>query len=148
MVPGRGMGTVRQGRAVARRWLATAPPPELAAPYGWRGKVNLPALLRRLLEPALSLRWGDAQADFPAWPWRWTLQWVSAGIEAVLRNKTLGPYIDAARKMPSSRRPARGSRPARPGQSEVRAWAREQGLKVSDWGRIPADVLASYESAH
>ena len=62
--------------------------------------------------------------------------------------KALGPYIDAARKVPSSRRPARGSRPARPGQSEVRAWAREQGLKVSDRGRIPADVLASYESAH
>lgn len=37
----------------------------------------------------LPLRWGDAQADFPAWPWRWTLQWVSAGIEAVLRNKIL-----------------------------------------------------------
>jgi Lsr2 len=61
--------------------------------------------------------------------------------------KSLGPYVDAARKVPSSRRPVRGSRPARPDQSEVRAWARAQGLKVSDRGRIPADVLARYEAA-
>jgi Lsr2 len=58
------------------------------------------------------------------------------------------PYIEAARKVPSSRRAARGSRPARHNQSDVRAWARDQGLKVSDRGRIPADVLAQYESAH
>jgi hypothetical protein len=58
------------------------------------------------------------------------------------------PYIEAARKVPSSRRAARGSRPARHNQSDVRAWARSQGLKVSDRGRIPADVLAQYESAH
>jgi len=30
----------------------------------------------------------------------------------------------------------------------VRAWARAQGLKVSDRGRIPAEVLGKYESAH
>jgi Lsr2 len=62
--------------------------------------------------------------------------------------KAIRPYIDAARKVPSSRRAPRGSRPARHNQSDVRAWARAQGLKVSDRGRIPADVLAQYESAH
>jgi hypothetical protein len=62
--------------------------------------------------------------------------------------KALVPYIDAARKVSSSRRAARGSRPPRHNQSDVRAWARAQGLKVSDRGRIPADVLAKYESAH
>jgi hypothetical protein len=61
--------------------------------------------------------------------------------------KAIRPYIDAARKV-SSRRAARGSRPARHNQSDVRAWARAQGLKISDRGRIPADVLAKYESAH
>ncbi len=61
---------------------------------------------------------------------------------------TIRPYIDAARKVSSSRRAARGSRPARHNQSDVRAWARSQGLKISDRGRIPADVLAKYESAH
>ena len=64
-------------------------------------------------------------------------------------TKAIRPYIDAARKVSSSsRRSARGSRPARHNQSDVRAWARSQGLKISDRGRIPADVLARYQSAH
>ena len=63
-------------------------------------------------------------------------------------KKAVGPFIAAARKVPSSRRPVRSARPARHDQSDVRAWARAQGLKVSDRGRIPADVLAKYEAAH
>ncbi len=62
--------------------------------------------------------------------------------------QAIGPFIEAARKVPTSRRAARGSRAPRHGQSAVRAWAREQGIKVSDRGRIPADVLARYEAAH
>lgn len=62
--------------------------------------------------------------------------------------KAIRPYLDAARKVPSSRRAARGARPARQNQSDVRAWARAQGLTISDRGRIPAEVLAKYESAH
>ena len=62
--------------------------------------------------------------------------------------RALGPYVDAARRVSSSRRAVQGSRPARHDQSEVRAWARRAGLKVSDRGRIPADVLSRYESAH
>jgi hypothetical protein len=60
----------------------------------------------------------------------------------------VGPYVAAARKVTAARRAARAARPARHDQSEVRAWAREQGLKVSDRGRIPADVLAKYEAGH
>ena len=38
---------------------------------------------------------------------------------------------------------------APPGQSEaVRAWAREQGMQVSDRGRMPATVIAAYEKTH
>ncbi len=62
--------------------------------------------------------------------------------------KDIGPYIAAARKLPSARRAARGPRAGRHDQSDVRAWARSQGLKVSDRGRIPAEVLARYQSAH
>jgi Lsr2 len=62
--------------------------------------------------------------------------------------REIGPYLAAARKLPSSRRAARGSRPGRHDQSAVRAWARGQGMKVSDRGRIPADVLARYHSVH
>ena len=62
--------------------------------------------------------------------------------------EALAPFIGAARKVPGTRRAGRGVRPARHDQSDVRAWARDQGLKVSDRGRIPADVLARYEAAH
>lgn len=62
--------------------------------------------------------------------------------------KALKPFIAAARKVPSSRRAARGTRSARHDQSDVRAWARAQGIKVSDRGRIPADILNKYHAAH
>jgi hypothetical protein len=62
--------------------------------------------------------------------------------------KAIGPYVAAARKVASSRRPARGTRTSRHDQSAVRAWAREQGIKISDRGRIPADVLAQYQAAN
>jgi hypothetical protein len=32
--------------------------------------------------------------------------------------------------------------------AQVRAWATAKGLAVSERGRIPADVVAKYESAH
>jgi hypothetical protein len=32
--------------------------------------------------------------------------------------------------------------------SDVRAWARDQGIKISERGRIPAEVLAKYNAAH
>jgi hypothetical protein len=63
-------------------------------------------------------------------------------------NAAVGPFIAAARKVPSSRKPARGTRTARHDLSDVRAWARDQGIKVSTRGRIPADVLARYNAAH
>lgn len=62
--------------------------------------------------------------------------------------QTVRPYVDAARKAPSPRRAAQGPRAGRHDLSDVRAWARAQGLKVSDRGRIPADVIARYQSAH
>jgi Lsr2 len=60
----------------------------------------------------------------------------------------ISPFLEVARKVPSARRPVRAARAARHDQSDVRAWARSEGLKISDRGRIPADVLAKYESAH
>ena len=31
---------------------------------------------------------------------------------------------------------------------EIRAWAADNGVSVSDRGRIPADIVAAYEAAH
>jgi hypothetical protein len=65
-----------------------------------------------------------------------------------------------ASSVPVAKRPGRATRRevgatgtvtnvAPPGQSEaVRAWAREQGMQVSDRGRMPASVIAAYEKAH
>jgi Lsr2 len=67
--------------------------------------------------------------------------------------KALEPYVSGGRKVSSRATAARASRGAvsaakRHDQSAVREWAKSQDLKISDRGRIPADVLAKYEAAH
>ncbi len=61
---------------------------------------------------------------------------------------TLAPYVGSARK---TARRGRGRGPARGGRGSntaaIRQWARDQGLKVSDRGRVPADILAKYDAA-
>jgi hypothetical protein len=64
-------------------------------------------------------------------------------------DEAIGPYVQAARLLSRPRRPQPASpRRGRHDQSQVRAWAREQGLTVSERGRIPAEVLTRYEAAH
>ena len=60
----------------------------------------------------------------------------------------LAPYIEHARK--ASRAPgSRSGRSAstRERSSGIRAWARGQGIAVSDRGRIPASVIEQYQAA-
>ena len=67
----------------------------------------------------------------------------------------LAEYVDHARRSGgrkrASSRPAAG-RPARPASADreqnqaIRAWARKQGMKVSDRGRIPSEVIDAYNS--
>jgi hypothetical protein len=61
----------------------------------------------------------------------------------------LQPFIDSGRRVGRSGtvRTARG-RTSRKDSSAIRAWAAEQGLAVSERGRIPAAVVAKYEAAH
>ena len=58
----------------------------------------------------------------------------------------LAPFISAARRGGSAK--ATASRPARQraDRTAVRAWARESGLKVSERGRISAEILRQYEA--
>lgn len=35
-----------------------------------------------------------------------------------------------------------------PSNAEIRSWARQNGLTVSDRGRVPASAVAAYRSAH
>ena len=38
-------------------------------------------------------------------------------------------------------------RPARHDQSDVRAWARSEGIEVKDKGRVPAELVVKFQAA-
>jgi hypothetical protein len=66
--------------------------------------------------------------------------------------KAMAPYIDAARRVRPRRARASSGGTARSRASgdsgAVRKWAKQQGLKVSERGRISAEVMAQYEAAN
>jgi Lsr2 len=66
-------------------------------------------------------------------------------------HDTIGAYGEHARKANAAaggrRRKARTG-PGRERSSEIRAWARDRGHKVSERGRIPASIIREYEAAH
>jgi len=63
-------------------------------------------------------------------------------------RKELTPFIEHARRAGKGqgRRPTR-SASSRQRSGDIRAWARSQGIAVSERGRIPASVLQQYETA-
>jgi len=60
------------------------------------------------------------------------------------------PYIEAGRRISRSRNRTRQGRSAGPriDRAAVRAWAKENGLHVSERGRISAELMSRYEAAH
>jgi Lsr2 len=67
-------------------------------------------------------------------------------------RKALETYVGAGRKVSgAARRPGRGSgrRAASggPNPSEVREWAKSQGIKVNDRGRIPTELVVKFKTA-
>jgi len=75
---------------------------------------------------------------------------LNAGHAKELRD-ALARYVDAARRVSgSARKPTRGSRRGTAGglnTTEVREWARAQGIEVKDRGRVPADLMVKFRSA-
>jgi hypothetical protein len=67
-------------------------------------------------------------------------------------DKLLSPYIEAGEKVTrrssSSRRSSPTASSSRKDFSSIREWARNQGLEVSDRGRIPRVIVEQYEAAH
>ena len=63
----------------------------------------------------------------------------------------LARYVHAARKAGGgARRPARGGRRAPAGgagSTEVREWAKAQGIDVKDRGRVPAELVVKFKAA-
>jgi hypothetical protein len=78
---------------------------------------------------------------------------LSTGNADRLRD-ALASYVGAARKVAANRQRAtalstNGAAPRKPSidreqNQAIRDWARKRGMKVSDRGRIPAEVLEAY----
>ncbi len=63
-------------------------------------------------------------------------------------RQELAPFIEHARRTGRGqrRRPGR-TVSSRERSADIRAWAKDQGITVSDRGRIPASVAEQYEAA-
>ena len=79
---------------------------------------------------------------------------LSAENSAKLRE-VLAPYIAAARRAGGRRNSSSSAAPApsrsaadRAQNQKVREWAVEQGMKISERGRIPSKVLEAYRRSH
>ena len=72
-------------------------------------------------------------------------------VNASRLRDALAPFISAARRTGARRAaapvPARASSDRAQNQA-IREWATTQGMKVSERGRIPTNVLTAYHSAH
>jgi len=75
---------------------------------------------------------------------------LNAGHAKELRDG-LARYVDAARRVgDGARKPVRGGRRGPTSgldTTEVREWARAQGIEVKDRGRVPADVVVKFKTA-
>ncbi len=71
---------------------------------------------------------------------------LSAKNATAFRQK-LAPFIEHARKAGrgQARRPARTAA-SRRRSGDIRAWAKDHGLAVSERGRIPASVIEQYQA--
>jgi hypothetical protein len=64
-------------------------------------------------------------------------------------DEVVGRFAQRARKLGGRvSRPKRRTAAHRQRSAEIRAWAKNSGMEVSDRGRIPANVIAKYEANH
>jgi Lsr2 len=61
-------------------------------------------------------------------------------------RRQLAPFVEHARKAGLGQRRSRAASTHRR-SSDIRAWAKTQGITVSDRGRIPASVVEQYQTA-
>jgi len=61
-------------------------------------------------------------------------------------RKQFAPFVEHARKAGRGQRRPR-AQSGRRRSSDIRAWAKEHGIAVSERGRIPASVVEQYETA-
>jgi hypothetical protein len=66
-------------------------------------------------------------------------------------DKLLAPYLEVSRrrgKRPASSRSVTKAPSGAPVAKAVRAWAKSEGIEVSDRGRVAAHVIKRYQDAH
>ncbi len=64
-------------------------------------------------------------------------------------DEVVGRFAERARKLSSrASRPKRRTTAHRQRSAEIRAWAKHNGMEVSDRGRIPANVIAKFDANH
>jgi len=64
-------------------------------------------------------------------------------------REAMRPFIAGARRTgTSTRRAARPARASGPSPSAVREWAKGEGIKVSDRGRVPAELTVRFREAN
>jgi hypothetical protein len=64
-------------------------------------------------------------------------------------DEVLRRFAERARKVTGRvSRPKRRTAAHRQHSAEVRAWAKRNGIEVSDRGRIPSQVIAKFEASH
>ncbi len=65
-------------------------------------------------------------------------------------SESIQPFMEAGRRTAhrGGARAGRGGTRSRNDNTAVRAWAAEQGLKVSQRGRISAEIVSKYDAAH
>ena len=64
-------------------------------------------------------------------------------------RRHLAPFMDHARKAGRGPRRRTGrSAASRERSGDIRAWAKNHGITVSDRGRIPTSVVEQYEAGH
>jgi hypothetical protein len=72
-----------------------------------------------------------------------------SGANASKFRKEFATYTDHARRASGAGRRRRArTGPGRERSSEIRAWAKQRGYKVSERGRIPATIIQEYDAAH
>ncbi len=59
----------------------------------------------------------------------------------------LARYVNAARRAGGARRGGRRAPASGLNTTEVREWAKAQGIDVKDRGRVPAEVVARFKAA-
>ncbi|HEY1626293.1 MAG TPA: Lsr2 family protein [Streptosporangiaceae bacterium] len=65
-------------------------------------------------------------------------------------RSALAQYVEAGRRVAGARRPAKSGRRASASgldSTEVRDWAKSQGIEVKDRGRIPAELIVKFKAA-